>query len=500
MDSDIFYKKVSKKYVHIDFPLSKRESDIFQTKLDDPKNVLKHRFLPFIQFEIKFKKHPKLNQGIWVPKNKSRPISLASHHDSGVYAKYAAEINGAYNEFSRKQNFSSVSVAYRTSSDFKGVSNITVAKETFDFIDKQNEAWIIKGDFKGFFDNLNHNILHENVAKVLNIDDALRLEAWNKVLNSLEKFSVLKQSEIENKLEFLNQKFPVKHFNQKAYFNDLKSYGMFIKANKNMLLKNAKTGIPQGTSLSAVLANVYMIEFDDVISNLVNSLDGLYRRYSDDFIIVIPKGQNSLNLGQFHELADKVIELSSKLTKLKIESDKTKKISFKQGYFTDINTNKATALDYLGFIFADNTVSIRSKSIYKYYYRGRKAIKAANSAKEMYALAKKHPKWSTTKLYDFKNKAKFNISGSKVHPKKITADKNRIRRIKYHVTRGSGLPEVNSAYRGYLANPLKIKPRTSYLSYARLADNIFQRGNHGYNVVILKQANKLRYRLQKNKK
>lgn len=51
-------------------------------------------------------------------------------------------------------------------------------------------------------------------------------------------------------------------------------------------------GIPQGTAISAVFANVYAIEFDIAIKQISDKYNGIYRRYSDDFVLVIPKNQS----------------------------------------------------------------------------------------------------------------------------------------------------------------------------------------------------------------
>lgn len=57
MQEDPFFTKVSKKYHHFDFPLSKGEAKNFELKTNDPVYVKKHRFLTFIKIEIVFKKH-----------------------------------------------------------------------------------------------------------------------------------------------------------------------------------------------------------------------------------------------------------------------------------------------------------------------------------------------------------------------------------------------------------------------------------------------------------
>lgn len=87
-------------------------------------------------------------------------------------------------------------------------------------------------------------------------------------------------------------------------------------------------GIPQGTAVSAVLANVYMIDFDEWLAKLCEKEGGLYRRYSDDFIIVLPQKQFSEE--SVKTFAMGVIQRSKTELGLKIESTKTKLYSYDQ--------------------------------------------------------------------------------------------------------------------------------------------------------------------------
>lgn len=50
-------------------------------------------------------------------------------------------------------------------------------------------------------------------------------------------------------------------------------------------------GIPQGSLISAILSNVYMIDFDQELAETIFGFKGFYRRYSDDFIVVIPNSE-----------------------------------------------------------------------------------------------------------------------------------------------------------------------------------------------------------------
>lgn len=491
MDQERFYKKVNKRYLHIDFPLSKKESYNYFNSLEIEENICQHRFLPFIHFNIVFKKHPNKTHKYNV---KNRNIELSSHHDAGIYAYMADKLNDYYDRYVQNQGTSEVAVAYRTG---KGISNITVAKEVFDYIDCTGDCWVMKGDFNSFFDNLNHCILNKNVMKVLNLrSEDLKIRTWKRILKNIERYSWIDQEKLiermlENGIEINKRKY--------SYFYSQKEYGDFIKENLDLLNKNKKKGIPQGTGISAVLANVYMTNFDSEVSQLVNKLKGIYRRYSDDFIIVIPK--NKLSELKFKELTYDIIELSSNEVKLTIEKNKTKVFRVHHGIVTDIKNKKETALDYLGFVLQNNTISIRPKSIYKFNYRGKRSVKAANVSLKMFNFLQENNNFddvndsSARELYDKLAEFNDNEKLSSMPVDKAQANINKTKRLMYHVKGNRGLPEYNKMVNGYLRDINESRIRESFLAYIKSADKIFDVGNYGYKLSFRKQTNKVRHRL-----
>lgn len=492
MDNKTFFQKVSKSYKHIDSPLSKQESVKYLKSLDNIDNIKGHRFLPLIQFDITFKKHPKPGKTVNI---KKRGISLVSHHDAGIYAVLAEELNKAYNRYSTSKCISDSSVAYRSDLEKgKKISNITVAKEVFDFIDRNHDVWIIKGDFEGFFDNLNHDILNKNAKKVLNLSASPeKMETWFKVLRSLEKYVYIEKVKLLEQMNSMNYKYDKKN----AYFRSLKDFGSFIKENKFLLHKNKRKGIPQGTSISAILANVYMVDFDRYVCDQMDKFSGIYRRYSDDFIIVIPKSK--ITKLEFSELEKEIHRICINKTKLKIEKEKTKILSIESGVVTDWYKQEEYFLDYLGFIYQNNSVSFRGKSIYKFYYRGRKALEAASTAKSTYDIL-------TNKFdYDYQindetaQEVLSLLTQRKMHKCEKRANLNRIKRVMYHHKAATGLPELKKYTQKYLMKIENTSPRFSFLSYAKIVNDIFNQGEHSYKVMFLHQANKVRKRLLKYK-
>ena len=141
-----------RKYAHFDKRLGLKEAFKY---VSNSENIAKHNFYPFIYYEKKMYKFNK-EKGI---KEKIRPICYASHIDRCIYQYYAYLLNNIYNENAKKLNIDNCSIAYR---DNKKKSNINFTKEVFDFIKHTQNAYIIVGDFKGFFDNLTSGILITN--------------------------------------------------------------------------------------------------------------------------------------------------------------------------------------------------------------------------------------------------------------------------------------------------------------------------------------------------
>lgn len=377
-NEDEIYQK--KRYIHFDH---RKEYRQVKSYVSNPDKIAKHSFLPFIYFPIifeKFSKEKNIEKNNRPVKVKKREIMYAGHLDNFIYKHYSIKLNNKYNEWVQKQKIDECSIAYRNKGNSEeNFSNITSAAEVINKIVSYNEAYILIGDFTNFFGSLDHKLLKERVKVVLGEN---RLPAdWFNVFNSITRYGFYdKEILIREK----GTDKDLKNNRQYSYFKKLSDYRKFsrripCKSNKN------NYGIPQGSAISAVLANVYAIDFDKKAKELASKYQGIYRRYSDDFILVIPKG--NLTLTDFIHMRNEIIKLS-KENKIELQKEKTKSYLYEQKRMINIDKVDHFHLDYLGFTFDGQNVRMRNKSSYKFYRNAYKLIRKAHYVKRQKDLKK----------------------------------------------------------------------------------------------------------------
>ena len=170
-------------------------------------------------------------------------------------------------------------------------------------------------------------------------------------------------------------------------------------------------GVPQGAPISAVLSNIYMIKFDKDIKRYVTCKGGIYMRYSDDFIIVLPYERDA-------EIADFTSYIFSYVESMKglidLQKEKTSCYTYKDEVIYE--GDQPSSINYLGFLFDGKSIRIRPHAITKYYYRMRRkahTIGRSNwtsskgrriSAKELYSIYSRNDEKQT--FIDYARKAK----------------------------------------------------------------------------------------------
>ena len=350
-------ERSKKMYAHFDW-----RTDISQQReyIADPDKVTMHGFYPFIHYKKRTLKYSK-SKG---RKEKIRDICYAAHIDRCIYQYYGFLLNSLYNERVAKDGTSAVAVAYRTDLH---ESNIHFSKRAFDFVKAKAPVHVMIGDFTGFFDNLDHNYLKQQWCSLLGVG---RLPA--------DHYAVYKNITAYSKMELtdllrLNGLEDTKAGRKKL--NDLARVltpGQF-REHRSLFQKHKEPfGIPQGSPISGILANVYMLEVDKQINDAVCKLGGMYIRYSDDFMIILPDSPEINAVTALKRIAY-FIKQAPRLT---LEPNKTQYFHFKDGMLANVGKSfhesaddSSQTINFLGFSFDGHTVRIRAKTISKYYYR-----------------------------------------------------------------------------------------------------------------------------------
>lgn len=372
-----FSKYSSKKYKHFDNKVSILNA---VEKITDPCWVKKHGFFPFIHFTVEVQKYNNEMKGKKIPPKK-RKIFYASHIDSFIYKYYGDQLNNMYNKIAITKGIDSVATAYRKNNN--GKSNIHFAKEVIDFIKKQSQAFIYVADFKSFFDELEHKYLKEQLKVVL--EKNTLPDDYYAVFKIITKYSWVEKEIID---ELLKKKYKKREKIKKlSRLLDEKDLRIFRKKDQGNIQFNRESyGIPQGAGLSSVCSNIYLLNFDEEVNNYVSTLGGLYRRYCDDVIIVLPFEGDKENY-DYNEHLSRIEEVKSRTPRLIIQEEKTKKYIYCNDSVYDEQFEPAR-IDYLGFSFDGINVRLREKSLFKFYCRAYKRVRLCNWKSEKYGVKK----------------------------------------------------------------------------------------------------------------
>lgn len=353
-------KKSRKMYAHFDYRIDIKKAAVF---IRNPDNIACYGFYPFIHYTMKMEKYNKQTG----KKVKEREICYAAHMDRCIYQYYAFVINEHYNQRIREDGIEKVPVAYRT--DLKD-SNIQSAKKAFDFIKENPKCYVMIGDFTNFFDNLDHQYLKQQWCSLLQVSQ-LPADHYA-VFKNITKYSKWELDDLLNLNGFGKSDADIRKLNQMPTVLTKKQY----KANRKHIVKNMQSyGIPQGSPISAALANIYMLEVDKIIYEKVKQHGGFYMRYSDDFMIVLPEQED-------YKIFEEVIEIIKAVPNLTLENKKTQFFKVESPVVSNISKSFAEDADdsqkkinFLGFSFDGNKIYLRAKTVGKYYYRMQRKAK-----------------------------------------------------------------------------------------------------------------------------
>jgi hypothetical protein len=420
-----------KGYLHISPKLRKNDEssvlDYIKTKLSQ------HNFFPLVHETISTRRYKKLANGErshfdYVsakskPTAKDREIFYANHLDAHIYSYFANEVLGPKYESRLKEDkeLDSSVIAYRripvSYASESNKCNIDFAKEVFDEVKSRGNCFVVCYDIENFFPSLDHDYLKKCWCGLFGTE---KLDDINyKIFKSITAYSFVELQDLITacsnpekgllrKHHFINAKPKLKsYFPEPKEFRKRIAAKKLIKTNPKDKTTGERKGIPQGTPISAFLANLYLLDFDIfMIEELVKKENCFYRRYSDDIIIVFSdeihfrkwdsRIRETLSVSPFHLIIN---EGKTVVSKFEIA---TEGMNCSTKIQNSLSFSSGVPLRYLGFDFDGKKITIKDASLSAYYRDMKQSLRAkGNRVKASKYFNSKNPEKQPkdTKLY-----------------------------------------------------------------------------------------------------
>lgn len=291
---------------------------------------------------------------------KSRPIMVAAHQDACLLAFQSFAISPYYEKLLAKEGLQDNVVAYRS---IEGKNNVDFAKKAFEYMQSHDEMACILVDIKGFFDNIDHSRLRAALCSVLKVK-ALPDEIEYTIKN-LTTYRFIEEDKLFRELKHLKKPYFIKipNTNSATRLCKIEDFNRYID-NSSLIQKNVTgRGIPQGSPISGLLANISLLEFDGWMRTRLKKYDiQFYQRYSDDIIIVCPVNQiEEVYRDLLAELKNHGVTVSTK---------KTEAFTIKNGKLTNVvdrlergASTRRQNVQYLGLEWNGEQITLRPSTI-----------------------------------------------------------------------------------------------------------------------------------------
>jgi RNA-directed DNA polymerase len=354
-------------YRHLDRPVT----SAFTDNVPNEKFVTAHAFAPLLRFEKMSKRYkPDLHKTV----PKKRPIMFASHKDAAIYGYYAKCITDSLEKAYMAKGITNNVLAYRK----LGRGNASFAAEVYEHALENAPCTLLAFDVEDFFGSLNHRRLKARLKELLATSELAA--DWYQVLKSVTKYHFVERTDLKNDT-VIGPRFKKRGTSPIASIAEIKQRNVPIKGSST-----AGKGIPQGTPISAASSNLYLIDFDQALAAFIASIGGLYRRYSDDILVVCPTDK-----------ADEVVETVRALLdveQLTINDGKTERVLFDP----QDKSAKHRAAQYLGFTLKETGPGLRPSTLSRRARKLKGAIRRASLHMEQARTEGKSDLVSTRKL------------------------------------------------------------------------------------------------------
>lgn len=346
-----------RRYLHFDEPVGYAKA---YAMVKDPVAVAKHSFWPLITYQIKSSKISEDDYtGDLVPSSKTRDISYAAHGDSHILSFYCDQLGQQYEAAIVSAGLGDSVLAFRR----LGMNNIDFAKQAFDEIRRQGNCTAIALDITKFFDNIDHALLKQGWKDLLGVRE---LPADHFVVfKALTKYSTVNRNDLFRTLGISIHN--PRSSGRRRVCNPA-DFRAKVRTENMVSVNSDPFGIPQGTAISALLSNVYMMSFDAIAKDLASSVGGQYLRYCDDILFIAPTAAET----RIKDFAEQEI----KKIKLQVNPNKTDICHFSRVPGTD-DLQADHPLQYLGFLFDGQRVLIRSAAFAKFSNRMKRGLSLA---------------------------------------------------------------------------------------------------------------------------
>lgn len=355
---------------------------------NDRARVARHPFYPFLQFERHWTRYAEKGKK---GQPKTRKISYACRADCYIFAKYREELSVPYEQDLVSFGLAGNVIAYRrlvdeTSSG--GKCNIDFAKDVFEKVKHFGNCYALTLDISAYFDSIDHEKLKGMWCRMLGVE---RLpDDHFKVFRAVTKFSSIKAQAAYARLGHFGPKYvgpsgaiingyltPAKDM-PKQLCTGRKFRELIAGGNKEpslVIANEQEYGIPQGSTISDLLANMYLLDFDVEIKAAAHALGGHYFRYSDDIIVIAPCSEEDIS--NFAACVSDTISAYGSQLIIKPSKSTLHKFTGEASHQACqelLGNSAANGLEYLGFRFDGKFVYIRNSTLSNCR---RKIVKAA---------------------------------------------------------------------------------------------------------------------------